>query len=506
MENKVEEIMKEYEEGIKSIDNKYEVKTVKEPKISDTKELDDKIEYEKSFIAKLKNEGEDVNKDMIEKAEVRLQLAETEKKEIEKKYEEKLDRYNKSIEKREEKVLEKEKMKRSLVILPSGREVTMAEKDKMDKQELKDIAIRKLTQESKNISEELLKKDEELKSINKEMIDIDYEIRISTEKDDDKIEKRNEFNKKLLELREEMKDLSKVQEKCNAYLEELKAPTKEEKKFSEAWNEAYKKEQQDEKNGQKKQAPRGTQVPNVNKVDFIYKIEIGKNAKIIMAGGHEFNVNSKEVKKGLNLSKEQTLEILNQYIDNKNSVQLAQELVKENKLDTTVLNVIVKSGIDDDAKKLVINSYFNKCLVPEEENAIDVNYNAKEMSKVNVFKRLFKRELNNNEKSELLAKAKKAEKLGIAQVEGEYKINTIEKLIGKLGGTLKLPEPSDAQIEAAYKYNENRDKEDFKSSIKNFKSEMSKEGYKEMKDLAKAEKKQNEISDSERDDEEDIDL
>lgn len=515
MENKIEEIMKEYEDGIKSIDNKYEVKAVREPKTLDTKELDGKIEYEKSFIAKLKNEGEDVNKDMIEKAEARLQLAENEKKEIEKNYEEKLARYNKSIDKREEKVLEKEKMKRSLVVLPSGREVTMAEKDKMDKQELKDVAIRKLTQESKKISEELLKKDEEVKAINKEMIDVDYEIRISTERDNDKIEKRDELNQKLLDLRKEMKDLSAVQEKCSAYLEELKAPTKEDKAFSEAWNETYKKEQQDERNGQgtqETQVPQGTQrsgqgkQQGEDKTEPIYKIEIGKNAKITMAGGHEFKVNSKDVKNGLNLSEEQTLELLDEYIDNDNSVLLAQQLIKENKFDTTVLNVIAKSDMDYNTKKKLVNSYYDKCLLPKEVKEIDIKYNAEEMSKVNIFKRLFKRELNNNEKSELLAKAKKAEKLGIAQVEGEYKINTIEKVIGKLGGTLRLPEPSDAQVEAAYKYNENRDKEDFKGSIKNFKSEMSKEGYKELKSLSKAKEKQNEVSSDGKDADEEIDL
>lgn len=512
MENKIEEIMKEYEDGIKSIDNKYEVKAVREPKTLDTKELDGKIEYEKSFIAKLKNEGEDVNKDMIEKAEARLQLAENEKKEIEKNYEEKLARYNKSIDKREEKVLEKEKMKRSLVVLPSGREVTMAEKDKMDKQELKDVAIRKLTQESKKISEELLKKDEEVKAINKEMIDVDYEIRISTERDNDKIEKRDELNQKLLDLRKEMKDLSAVQEKCSAYLEELKAPTKEDKAFSEAWNETYKKEQQDERNGQRTQetqVPQGTQrsgqgkQQGEDKTEPIYKIEIGKNAKITMAGGHEFKVNSKDVKNGLNLSEEQTLELLDEYIDNDNSVLLAQQLIKENKLDTTVLNVIAKSGINDDTKKEVINSYFNKCLLPKEENKMDIKYNAKEMSKVNILKRLFKRELTNNEKCELLLKAKKAEELGIAKTEGEYKVGAIEKILGKFGGTLRLPKPSDAQIEAAYTYNENRDKENFKNSIKNFKSEMSKEGYKEMKSLAKSEEKKNKESNDERDSEED---
>lgn len=516
MKNKVDEIMKEYQEGIKNIDNKYNVREIKTPKIQNVEELSDKIKYEKELITKLEYEGEDANKDMIERAKARLQAAENERKEIEKNNEEKLEKYNKSIEKREDKVLEKEKMKRSLVVLPSGREVTMAEKDKMDKQELKDVAIRKLTQESKNISEELLKKDEELKTINKEMIDVDYEIRIGTERDNDKIKKRDELNKKIFGLRKEMKDLSATQEKCSAYLEELKAPTKEEKTFSEAWNQAYKDEQQNKEKSQGTQGPRGTQTPRrpqgsqgpegKDKPEPIYKIEIGKKAKIIMAGGHEFNIPAKDVKDGVNLSKEQTIEILNKYIDDENSVLLAQQLVEKNELDTTVLNVIEKSGIDDNTKKEVLNSYFNKCLLPTEENKIDIKYNAKEMSKVNLWNRILKRELNNNEKSELLLKAKKAEELGIAKTEGEYKVNAIEKILGKFGGTLRLPEPSDAQIEAAYKYNENRDKENFKDSIKNFKSEMSKEGYKELKSLSKAEEKQNEVSSDGKDADEEIDL
>ena len=37
MENKVDEIMKEYKDGIRKIDNKYKVKEIKRPKALDTK-------------------------------------------------------------------------------------------------------------------------------------------------------------------------------------------------------------------------------------------------------------------------------------------------------------------------------------------------------------------------------------------------------------------------------------------------------------------------------------
>lgn len=505
MENKIEEIMKEYKDGVESIDKKYDVKEVRKPKMLDTQELDNKIKYEKEFIAKLEYEGQDTNKDMIEKAKARLELAEAEKKEIEENNDQKLDRYNKSVEKREEKVLENEKMKHSMVVLPSGREVTMAEKDKMDKQELKDKAIRGLTQESKAVSEELLKKDKELKAINQELIDVDYDIRISTERDDDKIAKRDELNQKLLELREEMKGLSKVQEKCNTYLEELKAPTKEEKAFMETWKDAYKKEQEDENQqgqsqqnqgqqgqGQQGQGQQGQGQQGQKSDDSLYKITIGKKAKISM-GEHEFSVGSKEVKKGINLSDKQIAEILDEYIDKEEEKTLAKQLIKNNEMDTTILNVIYKAGIDSAAKKDLVNCYLNKCLVPNEEKNIGIEYDANKLSKVNILNRILKIEINNNEKNELILRAKKAAEKGITSIKGEYKINWAEKIFGAFGGTLRLPEVTEAQIEAANKYNDSlhgKQGNEFKESMKVAKENMSKEGYKELKSLAKSQNKQ----------------
>lgn len=146
--NKVEEIMENYKKELEKIDKKYEVKTLNKP---DTTEIEEKIKYEKEFIAKLEFEGKETNAEMIERAKQRLKEAIDKKLEIDMNYE------NEKL-KREEKLLENNKLKNSKVILESGREVKMSEKDELDKADLKNKAIRELTSESKNISQKLLTK------------------------------------------------------------------------------------------------------------------------------------------------------------------------------------------------------------------------------------------------------------------------------------------------------------------------------------------------------------
>lgn len=279
MENKAQKIMKNYKNALANIDKKYEVeqvkkeKEVKKPKTILTYDLDEKIKYEEQFIAKLEWEGRDngkktnasesthpeiTNEDLIKRANERLEKAKKDKKALEEKnlkneekykkaLEEREKRYEEALKERENKIQKMKALKRSTVILDSGREVTLEEKDKMDKMDLKNKAIRELTQESNNISEQLLKKSQELK----EKKDKEYEFRPKYEKDEngnnvllngDVIKKiRDDINRLL----KEMTDLNEMQEECNRYLEELKNPelTKEQIAFSKAWYSAKRDEE-----------------------------------------------------------------------------------------------------------------------------------------------------------------------------------------------------------------------------------------------------------------------
>ena len=285
MKNNVKEIMKEYKEGIEKIDNAYKVEKVEK---NDFSEINKKIEYEKHFIGVLESEAKGENKALIERAKERLEKASKEKEEKEKVEKIDLSEINKKIEyekhfievleseaKEENKVLierakerleeaskekeekekqnaeidekneknknDKAKLRNEKVILPSGREVTRAEKDKIEKNYLKDTAIRKLTQESKNISEEITKKDKELK----ENIDKKMNFRYEFEKDAEGKSTGKVLNEKELDgiiatihnLKKDMTELNGMQAECQKYLEELKQKDQEKMdEVAKAWN------------------------------------------------------------------------------------------------------------------------------------------------------------------------------------------------------------------------------------------------------------------------------
>ena len=254
MKNNVKEIMKEYKEGIEKIDNAYKVEKVEKIDLS---EINKKIEYEKHFIEVLESEAKEENKVLIERAKERLEEASKEKEEKEKQ--------NAEIdEKNEKNKSDKAELKNEKIVLSSGREVTRAEKDKIEKNHLKDTAIRKLTQESKNISEEITKKDKELK----ENVDKKMNFRYEFEKDAEGKSTGNVLNEKELDeiiatinnLKKDMTELNGMQVECQKYLEEFKQKDQERMgEVAKAWNNV-KTEEKEAKNVETKQV--SEQQPN----------------------------------------------------------------------------------------------------------------------------------------------------------------------------------------------------------------------------------------------------
>lgn len=293
MKNNVKEIMKEYKEKIEKIDNAYKVKKVEKIDLS---EINKKIEYEKHFIEVLESEAKEENKVLIERAKERLEEASKEKEEKEKQ--------NAEIdEKNEKNKSDKAKLKNEKVVLSSGREVTRAEKDKIEKNHLKDTAIRKLTQESKNISEEITKKDKELK----ENIDKKMNFRYEFEKDAKGKSTGKVLNEKELDeiiatihnLKKDMTELNGMQVECQKYLEEFKQKDQERMgEVAKAWNNVKPEEKEAEKPG----IVIARKVTITNKQNFFGVGKIGKifkkdnedkiaNLKTIFAKGKEETLN-----------------------------------------------------------------------------------------------------------------------------------------------------------------------------------------------------------------------
>ena len=256
--NKVEEIMKNYRQDIKKIDSKYRVKDLKK---LDTRELDENILKQNDFIIKLETQGKSYlekseNQDEKIKNDILVRNAKL-----------KLDAMLK--EKQEKKV-----------ILPSGREVLQTEKDNMDKLELAEKARRELIAESKNISNLLIEKSQKIKenrqqywAISEKLLAMNNEKKAELENDEEKqkylkekeelLIERNKLDIKDNDIRKEMSELSKIQESCQKYLEEFEQKDKNSVKgINDILKETYGKEEKSVKNENTQKEAKKSEKPN----------------------------------------------------------------------------------------------------------------------------------------------------------------------------------------------------------------------------------------------------
>lgn len=253
--NKAEQIMQNYRKSVKEIDSQYEnIEENNNKYETSIKELNEKIAYEKNFIEKLKDGKHEEDLGLIDRAKERLEKALAEKQDIEKNH-------------AEEKTNNIEEIKKSKVVLPSGREVTRAEKDEIDKNHLKDEARRALTQESKRISKELEEKNKKLLANRAARAEFKYEY----EKDKDGKSTGKIINADVLvqnhkdfeKITEEMAELSKEQESCTKYLEEFRQmDNKKMEEFAKVWNEAARDSEKTEKQENSKPEPSNSEPNN----------------------------------------------------------------------------------------------------------------------------------------------------------------------------------------------------------------------------------------------------
>ena len=249
MKNRAEEIMKNYREAVKKIDSKYTVKPLKE---LDTKELDESILYQNDLVMKLENQGnnyleKEENQDEKIKNDLLIRNAKTKLDALLKEKQEKQENYEKEKAAREEKIQKLDEFKKRKLILPNKKEVTQIEKDKMDKQDLENKARRELTTESRNISSmlidkrlELIKLDEDKKKLSEKLYTANLDISKAQYNENDKkmyIKEKEKISAEISKkdkdeknIRKEMSELSKMQEKCQEYLEYFAEKDKEEAK------------------------------------------------------------------------------------------------------------------------------------------------------------------------------------------------------------------------------------------------------------------------------------
>lgn len=432
--NKVEKIMDDYREGVKKIEEAYIV--AKQEKM-DFSEIDQKIEYEKSFIKTLESESKEQNKDLIERAKARLEVALKEKEEVQKQNEE-IDAQNNKTE-----------FKNKKVILPSGREVTQAEKDEIDKNHLKDVAIRELNKESKNISEELAKKDKELKENREKRMNFKYEF----EKDENgkstgKVLNEDELDKiqeEFQNLKKEMIDLNKMQEDCEKYLNEFKQKDQEKMEaFSKAWNNVEKTEKIKKIEKPEKTEEMGKSEKYVKSDSIEYAGKAGKTNIVLNVSKNKVSMNGQELEGKYKLSNGEKINILeNLEID-------TMFEGKENRM--KYIDYSLVSLLEQKSPKLVQN-YLN-IIKDGSENQQEALKELKEQLDI---KYKFEKGVGTLINFRAKKIARMAHRLGIAELEGIKEKSLFEIIISK-AKQIKLPAKKE-KIEALASGKETKQKQ-----------------------------------------------
>lgn len=168
-------------------------------------------------------------------------------------------------------------------------------------------------------------------------------------------------------------------------------------------------------------------------------IEIGREG-IIRYDGKEYEVSARDIKYGLSLNSVEDKE-LKDYLKKEIKIKdgrLGQvtDWIKEGVFDMTLIHAVYASDMPKDEKSEILNRYAYKILDAKnnvkDKTKLHVVYDMKELSKTSFFGRLFRQEVNTDEKIEIYNNAIKAERYGIGKIRGEYETSKLEKFFNKI--------------------------------------------------------------------------
>jgi len=194
-------------------------------------------------------------------------------------------------------------------------------------------------------------------------------------------------------------------------------------------------------------------------------IQIGRRG-LIDYDGTEYEVSARDIKYGLSLNSLEDKE-LKEYLRKElrvkeNKLDALKDLVREGTFDMTVIHAVYSSDMPKKQKSEILNQYVAKIQYSKanvkNQNKLDIQYDMEDLSKAGLFSRIFRQEVNTDEKLQMYNNAIKAERYEIGKIHGEYKPSRLESFFRKLTGreeTAKFPIYKEEDvIDAAYAYNE----------------------------------------------------
>ena len=214
-----------------------------------------------------------------------------------------------------------------------------------------------------------------------------------------------------------------------------------------------------------------------------YKVLIGKTARIRFDGKQYF-VGKKSIKEGINLTYAEVGKILEKTGFKKDDIVKLNDLIKEGTIDSTVVNVIYNSKLEEDQKQDVMGRYIKDCYesaVNSQKTEGKVHYDRENLSKTSLIDSILRREITQDEKMNILGRAERAARYGIGKLEGEYKPDLRTRLVNLFTKQHTQKQLTTGQIQkVAETYNDLRDKnetgkiyqKDFKDEVKLSKAQL----------------------------------
>lgn len=472
-----------YEKDLTKIEKERKSLEEEKNKVIEKQEKEKAISEEKEKIKKMQEQKEQLE-EAIKGEEKRYIYSDGKfgKTSILDEYKNDLAKINNEINDRMIKVLEEEKELKILEIFVNNlakKYNIREEKDKIEKE------IEKEDRETKTQKEEASK---ETKS----------ESKSQENKVESKEKNKEDISEKIKKVEEEMKAEDRnygaihfnVDPKIN------KVNLKEEKEESPKKEETHTKA---------KQKIDDSQDNKTKEEKLEVKIEIGRTGKITF-NGKEYKVGTNVIKKGLNLSEDKIIDILKQKLkyESPKVEDIIRKGIKQKIIDSSVVNAITSSKMEKEDEYQVLSEYIadaiNAEVGKEYKNNCNVTYNKEDLSKANFLTRILKREINANEKVEMLHRAMVGERYATAISIGEYKPDLFSRIVSRVTGN-KIPllsQKIDRVQKVATVYNDLRDenkvndKEKFRQELKeNMRvSRFSDEQRKELEELRESQVKQ----------------
>ncbi len=367
--------------------------------------------------------------------------------------------------------------------------------------------------------------DESVLNKNIEKVEVSKEAKSESKSQENKVESKEknkeDISEKIKKVEEEMKAEDRnygaihfnVDPKINKV--NLKEEKEESPKKEETHTKAEQKIDDSQDNKTKEEYTKRKNDINDNSIEssedkeekLDVKIEIGRTGKIKL-NGKEYKVGKNIIKEGLNISEDEIIDMLKQKLkyESPKLEDIIRKGIKQKIIDSSVVNAIVSSKMEKEDEYQVLSEYIanaiNAEVGKEYKNNCNVTYNKEDLSKANFLTRILKREINANEKVEMLHRAMVGERYATAISIGEYKPDLFSRIVSRVTGN-KIPllsQKIDRVQKVATVYNDLRDenkvndKEKFRQELKtNIRvSRFSDEQRKELEELRESQVKQEE--------------